>query len=124
MTDLALDLDKDSATYQDLQLVNGDLVLTGDGATAILQDVLTALRMFYGEWFLNLAEGVDYYGTILVKNPDQGKINAAFIAEIRNVPGVTSINTYSFKTAFTSRKLSIKFSLQTTAGKVDYTGTL
>ncbi len=124
MSDLMLDLDPLSATYQDLLLVGGDLVLTGDSTAAIRQDILTALRTFLGEWFMDLAIGVDFYGTILVKSPNQGKIDAILIAQILAVPGVLSLNAYRFLVNFTARKLTVTFTAQTTSGQVDYTGTV
>ena len=66
MTDIALDLDQNSPTYRDVQIVNGDLQLVGAGP-AILQHILQRLGIFLGEWFLDNTIGVPYFQQVLVK---------------------------------------------------------
>lgn len=121
--DLALDTNPLSTTFGDIYLVNGDLA-TVSGAAAILQNILQTLGVFAGEWFLNVNQGVDYLGKILIKNPNQRIIDAILISQILSVPGVTALTSYSFKADFVTRTLSVRFSAQTTQGIVDYSGTL
>lgn len=126
--DIALDLDKASPNYNDLRVVSGDLALVGatndrtDQGQAILQNILQTLRVFLGEWFMDLTIGVDYFNQILVKNPDQSKIDAIFLALIGRVAGVQTINSYSFSPNFLTRQLSAHFSVTTTQGIVNYQG--
>lgn len=124
MADLLLDQKLSSPTFQDLVITSGDLVLNGDGTQAILQDMLSALRFFAGEWFLDLSQGIDYFGVVFVKNPDMGAINAVFIAQLLAVPGTFSVTRFESITNFFSRGLAVSFSALTTAGKVDYAGTI
>lgn len=119
--DIGFDLVATSSTYRDLQFVNNDLVLIS-GTTAILQNILETLGVFLGEWFLDTSIGIDYFNQILVKNPDQATINAIFINQILSVAGVVQLNSYSFTPNFITRQLSIKFSVQTTQGIVNYAG--
>ena len=134
MVDLALDLDKASGTFKDLLIVNNDLALTSDAYPAgqapaqcpnpVLQDCLQRLSMFLGEWFLDNTQGTPWFQQILVKNPDQSKVDAILLNILADTIGVTQVNDYSFTINSQFRTLTVNFSLQTTSGPVDYTGTL
>src|SRR4029077_4743012 len=102
MTDLALDTNPNSLTFKDLKIVNGDLVLV-DGTAGIMQNILQTLKIFLGEWFMDNTLGIDYFGSILVKNPNQAIINAIFINQILSVPGVTALTAYKFTPNFLTR---------------------
>src|SRR4051812_32765987 len=104
MSDISLDLNRTSLNYRDLLIVNNDLVLN-DGQAAVTQNVLQRLQMFLGEWFLDNTIGLPYFQQILVKNPDQSKIDALFANQIMGTPGIIQLNTYSFKVNFTTRAL-------------------
>lgn len=121
MTDIALDLDPVSLTYRDVQIVSGDLVLVG-GGPAILQHILQRLGIFLGEWFLDNTIGVPYFQQVLVKNPNQAIIDAIFLTQILNVPGVTQVTKYAFRANAETRQLNITFTAQTTTGIVNYAG--
>lgn len=118
---IQLDLNPASQTYNDLLIQNNDLVLV-DGLSAIKQDILQRLRFYLGEWFLDTTKGVPYFQQILIKNPDQSKIDAIFINTILNTPGVITLTAYSFDLDSVNRILNIKFTAQTTSGTVDYAG--
>lgn len=121
--DLKLELSKSSINRGDLAFENADFQLVTE-KEAIVQDVVTALRVFFGECFMDNTIGIDFFGQVLVKNPDQGKIDALFINAILSVPGVQSLLEYSFAPDFLTRQLGIRFKAQTIAGIVDYTGTV
>jgi hypothetical protein len=121
--DIALDNNPLSTTYKDITIVNGDLP-TVSGTAAILQNILQTLSVFLGEWFLNTNLGIDYFGSVLTKNPSQKIINAIFINQILSVPGVTNLTAYSFAVNAATRSIAIAFTAQTTQGIVNYTGTL
>lgn len=122
MADISLDLDPISDTYGDLLIVNGDLVITPTTLDAIQQHILQRLRMYLGEWFLDNTIGLPFYQQILVKNPNQGNIDALFRNQILGTPGVISLNSYSFEPDFVTRVLRLTFSAQTTSGPVNYQG--
>lgn len=121
--DLALDLDPTSPTFMDLQIVNGDLVWV-TGKDAIKQNILQRLNTYAGEWFLDVTAGLPYFDQILVKNPDQGAIEALIQNEILNTPGVVALVTFSVSVNFSTRVLTINFSVATTDGIVDWEGAL
>ena len=128
MADLALDLDKTSSTFKDLLLIDNDLALTSDaqagGPNPVLQDCLQRLSMFLGEWFLDNTQGTPWFQQILVKNPDQSKIDAILLNILAGTIGVIQVSDYSFTPNAAARTLSVTFSLVTTSGPVDYSGTL
>lgn len=66
--------------------------------------------------------GIDYFGQILVQNPSQSKIDAIFINQILNIPGVNQLNSYSFSPNIINRQLKISFSAESVSGTVDYAG--
>lgn len=121
MTSIALNLTPGSPTFGDSILSAGDFQLV-TSTTEILQNILQTLKVFLGEWFLDSNLGVDYYGTVLVKNPNQQSIDAIFISQILTVPGVTQLNSYSFTPDYVTRRLKIAFSVLTTTGIVKYSG--
>lgn len=128
MADISLDLNKQSANYRDLLIINGDLTLTADinpvGTNPILQAILQNLSMYLGEWFLNNTLGLPWFQQILVKAPDQSKIDAIFSNSIMGTPGVLQLMQYSFAVSLTQRTLSVSFIAQTTTGKVNWSGTV
>lgn len=121
MSDIKLNMNKPSPSYRDFELQNGDLVLTS-GLAEIQQNILQRLSVFFGEWFMNVQIGIPYFDKILVKNPDQGEIDALLTNTIQSVPGVIGLLSYSFSPDFVKRTLNVAFSAQTTQGKVDYEG--
>lgn len=128
MVDISLDLNPASPNYKDFLVVNNDLILTSDaqigGNNPVLQDVIQRISMFLGEWYLDNTQGVPWFQQILVKNPNQSDIDAIFTNIILGTPGVQSLTNYSFSPNFAKRTLSIKFSLLTSSGTVNYNGTL
>lgn len=80
----------------DMAVVNGDFALSGgstDAANlqATQQAIAIALRMFLGECYLDQSVGVDWLGTILVKNPNPSDVTAMLTSTIAACPGVTSV---------------------------------
>jgi len=122
MPDIQLDLSPVSPTFGDLVIEGGDLVITSTTIDDVRQSVLQRLRIFLGEWFLDNTIGLPYFQQILIKNPDQSKIDALFRDQILGTPGVIALNSYSFQTDFATRSLRLRFSAQCTTGTVDYEG--
>lgn len=96
---------------------NGDMTF-GQSATnflinspaAVAQCINTRLGLIKGEWFLDTAEGTDWGGKILGRQPKAG-----YDAEIRRVilgtPGVTQITAYS--SDLTNRALAVNATVLT-----------
>lgn len=75
---------------------DGDLAVSDTGDIALTQSVrqaiLIRLRWFLTEWRLGPGIGVDYWGTILVKNPNLVKVRQAIRNEILSVDEVQAVN--------------------------------
>jgi hypothetical protein len=121
MSDVKLDLTPGSPTYKDFLIVDGDLVIV-TGKSEIQQNILQRLSTYYGEWFMNTQIGIPYFDQILVKDPDQSKVDALLFNTIAGTPGVIAVLSYSFTADFLTRTLNVAFSAQTTQGTVDYEG--
>lgn len=122
--DLALDLDPNSPTYRDIYFTAVNDLATVDSRAGILQDILTALQVYLGEWFLDQTVGMPFYQVIFVKNVDEALVNAAFINQILAVPGVTALTQFSFTARSTNRGAEIAFICNTISGIIDYSGFL
>lgn len=126
MADVSLNLVKGSPSFGDFLIVDNDLILTSDaqsgGTQPILQDILQRLRFFLGEWFMDNTQGVPWFQQILIKNPDQSKIDLIFANIIMGTPGVTQLTAYSFSVESAKRILSVSFSCLTTSGPINYSG--
>ena len=122
MTDLAINLDPTSPMMGDLLLTEGELTLAPDALTEVRQSIRQALSTYLGEWFMDVKIGVDYFGKILVKNPDMSVVNTILLNTILGVPGVIQVMTYKFTPEFATRKMTVTFTARTTSGIITYVG--
>lgn len=83
-----MDLSLDSSG--DLELQDDDLLLV-TGSVSLAQRIRVSLDVLRGEWALDLSAGIDWLGSVLVKNPDLAFLDAIFRARIVEVPGVDRI---------------------------------
>lgn len=125
MTDISLQLDPaliGSSEYGDLLFKDGDLVLTSDsnpqGTNFVLQNVCQRLRFFLGNWFMNTGAGVPWFQQILVKNADQGKIDAILRNCILGTPGVAAMTSYSSQADRLQRRFTVRFAIRDATGNV------
>ena len=82
MLDILLDRDGDLKVSE-----TGDISLT----ESVRQAIIIRLRWFLGEWRLGPGNGLDYWGTVLVKNPNLVKIRQAIRDEIMSVDEVNEV---------------------------------
>jgi hypothetical protein len=74
----------------DLMLdVSGNIALA-TGAYAQAQDAASAIRLFKGELYYDVSQGIPYWTEILGFLPPLSLISAKFIAAAKTVPGVVS----------------------------------
>jgi hypothetical protein len=102
----------------------GDLVVTDDlqfarGKTGIAQRVKLSLQLVLGEWFLDQSKGVDWFGQILVKNPNVLAIRQIIAQTILGVPGVSALNSLDIAYNNQTRIGSITFSVDTDFGLLE-----
>ena len=69
---------------------NGDFVWLEDN-DAITQLVRQKIKVFKGEWFLDLDLGIDYYGIIFPKASSDFARYLEFKRVVESVPGVISL---------------------------------
>lgn len=98
-------------TINDVNIVNGDLVMTENKS---LQDIIQRLTIkfqwFYGEWFANALLGLKIHETIFVKNPDIDLIANNYKAFILDEPDIEKIE--SFGIDIDQRIIKLKFVAQ------------
>lgn len=109
MTEIKLDDDND------LAVENNSLVLIA-GADEVTQRLRSRLRMWRGEWFLDLTRGVPYRQEIFVKGNAPSRIQAAIQKEIATVSGVQELLEYSQDIDTATRALSVTFKARATDG--------
>ncbi len=103
--------------YGDLMIAKGNLVLTDDtsGETAS-QLVACRLRTILGEWFLDTRLGVDYFGQILVKDPNLAAIGALLKSAILATPGVANVSSFTQTYDAQKRSLGVTWAGTSTGG--------
>jgi hypothetical protein len=96
---------------------DGDWVLVRD-LDAIKQDAHTALGFIRGEWFLDLDEGFDVLGTVLVKSPSEDLIRAVVRLVMLRVRVITSVTRVDVELDRTRRAASVTWSAATDVGEL------
>lgn len=78
----------------DYSFGNGNQDFLKDTPDTVAQAVLTRLRLWLGEWFLDTSEGTAYQEGVLGKN-DEATANAVMRERILGTQGVLSITAFS-----------------------------
>jgi hypothetical protein len=96
---------------------NGDLFMDANGTkfssglTGIVQAARIRMRLFAGEWFLNLDKGVDWWA-ILGEKFDaaaEAALHDDLSKNLLDTPGILSITTLTFDLNHTTRVLTINW---------------
>lgn len=101
----------------DLLFENNSLVLV-TGQQEVKQRLEQRIQTFFGEWFLNTAEGVPYYQDILIKNPNVGLVEATFKNVITLTPGVSELLEFDFTFDKQAREATLKFRARGDSGDI------
>ena len=92
---------------------SGDLKVSEGGDISLTQSVRQAivirLKWFLSEWRLGPDLGLDYWGTVLVKNPNYVKIRQAIRDEILSVEEVTAVNEVKLDHDARTRTLTVRY---------------
>jgi len=113
MSDLRLGADGD------LEVKNGSLHLTS-GDEAVRQHLQQRLRMFLGEWFLDLDRGVPYFQDILVKNPNVNQVDGILKQIILTTPGIVELVSFTMNFDSTARILNVEFEYTSYSGEITF----
>lgn len=108
---------------QDLRLSqSGDLLISNyqisltNGIDYIEQKLKTTLRLFLGEWFADVGQGIAYYENILIKNYNAQLVQSTLVDAILSVPGVNEI--IAFDINLDGRKITVTFTVNTDLGEL------
>ena len=97
----------------DKAIVNGDYA-TVAGADAVPQGIKIRCRLFLGENWLNSAKGMDWFGSVLIKNPRDVVVRQLLREQIADTPDVSRATAASLLLDHTTRQGSISASAITT----------
>lgn len=93
---------------------SGDMATSGrqfvTGAEATAQAVRARLRLFLGEWFLDVTRGTNWFGAVLGKAP-QDVAEIELKNQILSTPGVAQIRRFVFDPDLVNRRLFIRMTL-------------
>lgn len=106
------------ASSHDLE-TSGFELHVAEGTEATAQRIKVRLKLFLGEWFLDLLAGIPYYEDILIKNPDINKVNALIREAILTTPTVLSIDSYEYALNNSTRTFAVNFKCTTSDGTVE-----
>jgi hypothetical protein len=101
----------------DLDLTTGDLQFSS-GLAGVAAAQRQNLQMCLGEYYVDLAQGLDYYGHILVKNPNLLLIRQLIADQLAAAPYVSKVDRVSLSLATDTRELSATCSSTTDFGVV------
>ena len=111
--DIAMDVNTN-----DIILDNSDCLMI-DNAERVAQQILITLRFWYGEWFLNVNEGVPYLEYILIKKPNMAHIRQILTEQIQSVEGVQSVTDMTLEFDQRARTLLVEYSATTDYGLIE-----
>jgi hypothetical protein len=108
--------------------IPGDMALNADesdavfveGLTAVLNQIRAGAQVFKGTWHFDRNAGIDYE-QVFVKNPDLRVVRILFWDFLRNVPGVTDVESLDLRVDTLSRTLYVTFSVRTDFGTLQET---
>lgn len=106
-----------------LQLnANGD-IFTRDyglariaGRDQIAQGIGTRLKLLLGEWFLDVSQGVPWFDSILIKNPNRTVVQGIIRRAILQTEGVVELVKFDIGEISGERKIVINFTVLTSDG--------
>ena len=101
----------------DFQMGGGLASFYVNSPQAVAQAVVTRLKLFTGEWFLDTTDGTDWFGKVLGKYT-QGTRDAVIRERILDTPGVNVILSYSSQFNSATRTFTVNCSLDTIYGVV------
>lgn len=97
---------------------NGDITANNyiEQSPASIQAVSTRLKMFFGEWFLDVLDGTKYFENIFIKPVNLSLAEATLKERILQTEGVATLETFSASYDPDSRDFNVEFSATTEYG--------
>lgn len=101
----------------------GDIALTSDGdislVTSPVQEVLIKLRWYFAEWVFDPEKGIQWFESVLVKNPDIDGIKKRLIREILDVDDVLEVPSMNVSIDPETRRARVSFRFRTSKETYD-----
>ena len=116
--DLALSNDSPLRSTGIASLNAGGSLVEIEGVEQVRQRLVSRLRFFRGEWFLDLRQGIPYYRDVLVKNPRSPAIRSLFRRVILDTPGVLSLPRLDLVIDERARRGQLVFEAVVEGGKI------
>ncbi len=102
---------------------SGDIVTSGEqfitGADEIAQTVKTRLRLFLGEYFRDINEGVPWWESILGKDGTLSSKESILKIKISQTPGVIRLVSFTTDFNITTREYSVIAGILTAFGEIE-----
>ena len=106
----------------DIELRNGDLYISQSGditlTDSITQKIKIKILWILGEWKWNKEEGIDYFGYVLMKNPDIEMIEGIIREKIFEIEEVVDVLEIEVKVDKKNRRGTISYVVSTDEEKV------
>ncbi|MGD8707104.1 MAG: hypothetical protein PVI88_00285 [Nitrosopumilaceae archaeon] len=93
----------------DLELKNFNLRLTENNTEWLSQRIENEFKFFYGEWFAEQTRGLDHFGKVLKKQVDVDQVYALYYDFLKNITGVSSIESFEVDYVRETRTYTINF---------------
>ena len=88
------------------------------GIELVQQRLISGLRLFLGEWFLDETAGMAYYRDVLVNAPKTSIIEALFRRGILADPDIERIDSFAMSVDRRARKITVSFVAVSTYGVI------
>jgi len=115
-------------TVRALDPVTGDIVTSGyqflSGRQAVSQTVQTRLKLILGEYFRDVKDGTDWFGTVLGKGSTLSNRESVLKNRIARTAGVNQITAFSASLDVNARTYSITVSILTDDGLIELNSSL
>lgn len=97
---------------------NGDYAINKfiEQSAATIQAVTTRLRLFRGEYFLDLSKGVPWYQEVFIKPSRQSEVERIIRNTILQTEGVQELLAFDGDFNGNTRKLTVSFTAKTIYG--------
>lgn len=111
MIDFALDPVTNDLVFEDFNF------FLLDDTRQIMQNLAIRLRFIFGEWFLDITQGVPYFEYFFIKAPNLIQIESILKEEIVTTRGIVELTSYEANFDARLRIYSVKFSARSISGE-------
>lgn len=103
---------------------DGDIITRGNvfihGRESVAQTIVTRLKLFLGEYHLDIRDGTPWFQSILGKNNNINAVEAILRRRIRQTKEVVAILSFNMDYNLDSRSLNISGSVLTEYGEAEF----